>query len=354
MRIRSVWPALVAVPLLALTACGGSSGSTAASSAPAAESAPASAAASAPAAAGTVSVDVGNGTPINLKTGPLKVAFVMLDDTNSWEQHVLQSATDTATKLGWTIDTFSAGFDVQKELNTLRTIATSGEYDAVAAVPVDGTQECQALTKDLPAANILVTVGDVPVCGLNTKPAKDQWTPGLLTWVGGTGITLDFYLGWLKATAMANPGPQNVGFVTGPPQVTVVQTETLALKEFAKTNPDFKVDVVECDFTTNGTYKAVTNFLQSHPETTLLMSTGSIDMDRGILNAIKQLGLEGKVTVVESGGTQAALDLVKSGDIQSAIPLTPNFLGSTLVQAIADAQAGQEVPRYITDLPEGR
>jgi len=340
---------LLAAPLLVVTACSSGSSSSTETSAPAAtDSGSASSS-----AAGPVSVDVGNGKPITLKQGPLKVAFVMLDNQNSWEQHVLAAAEAKAKELGWSIDTFSSGFDVQKELNVLRTIATSGKYDVVAAVPIDGSQECNAITKDLPAANILVSVGDVPVCGLNKKPSTEQWTPGILTWVGGTGITIDYYEAWIKQVAAMNPGKQEVAFVTGIPQITVVQTEHLAIDAVQPTIPDFKLTVVETDFTTQGTYKALMTYLPAHPNTSVIMSTGSVDMDKGAINALKALGLEGKVTIVESGGTQYAFDQVKAGNIQSTFPYTPNFLGSTLVQALADAQAGKTVEKYITDIPEG-
>jgi ribose transport system substrate-binding protein len=340
MNVRKALAALVlATPLLVITACGSDSGSS-----------PQSGSA---AGSGSVSVDVGSSKPIKLKKGPLKVALIMLDNQNSWEQHVISSAQAKAKELGWSMDVYSAGFDVQKELNTLRTIATSGKYDAVAAVPIDGAQECNALTKDLPAANILVSVGDVPVCGNNKKVSTEQWQPGILTWVGGTGITRDFYESWIQQVAAANPGPQNVLFGTGIPQITVVQTEHLAIDKVQPTIPDFKVTILETDFTTQGTYKALMNYLPSHPDVTMFMSTGSSDMDKGAINAIKALGKEGQIKIVESGGTQYAFDQVKAGAIQSTFPYTPNFLGSNLVQSLADAQAGKTVEKYISDIPDG-
>ncbi|MEN2738381.1 sugar ABC transporter substrate-binding protein [Microbacterium sp. X-17] len=301
---------------------------------------------------GTVAVDVGTGTPINLNKGPLRLALLMNDTSNEWEQNVVQGAQDAAKSYGWTLDVLNPGFDVQKQLNQIQTIATSGRYDAVLAIPVDGALTCTAFSQTLPQANILVSIGATQLCDRSQAEGDNLWQPGTLNWVGGTGVTAQYIRSWLDVAVKMNPGPQKAVILMGPQVITVSQTtNTILDKEFIPAHPDFVIaDRLYTDFTTPDTYQKVLDYLTAHPDINVVLSTYSPDMTRGAIEAINALGRTG-ITIADSGGAKYTFDQIAAGAIQFTSPLFPRETGQYMVDSIKAAQDGKAPQRFISDIP---
>jgi ABC-type sugar transport system substrate-binding protein len=310
---------------------------------------------SAPAAGGAdrVAVDVGNGTPIQLKKGALKIGIFMNDTQNEWELNLANTAKATAESYGWTADIITPGFDVQKQLNQVQTAATNKTYDAVVAVPVDGGLTCNAFTKNLPKANTLVVIGAVQMCGNPLAENEALWTPGTLTWVGGTGTSAQFIKSWYDNAAKTNPGPQNAVMVVGPDVLTVTQAERKIYADWSAAHPDFKITQwLNTNFTTPDTYQKSLAFLKAHPEITVIMSTYSPDMTRGVVEALKAAGKQpGETPIVDSGGSKYSFDEINSGYIQWTSPLFPKTTGKLMVEAVKAAQDGKSVPKLTVEIP---
>lgn len=332
---------VVALATGALTACS-SSGSG---------SSPGAAAGSAN-SAGTVAVNVGTSTPIHLKKGPLHIGIFMNDTTNQWEQDVANSAKATAEKYGWTADIITPAFDVQTQLNQIQTAATDHKYDAIAAVPVDGQLECKAFSQTLPQANVLVSIGAVQLCGKAMAAGNSLWQPGTLNWVGGTGVTAPYVRSWLDAAAKLNPGPQKAVFVVGPQVLTVTRVEQTVVQQWQAVHPDFQIaNFLYTDFTTPSGYQQTLTYMRAHPDTTVVLSSYSPDLTRGVVQALKALGLAGKVKVADSGASNYAYQQLTDGNLQFTSPLFPIETGAYMVEAIREAQEGKTVPRYVSDIP---
>jgi ribose transport system substrate-binding protein len=301
---------------------------------------------------GTVAVNVGTATPIHLKKGPLHIGIFMNDTTNQWEQDVANSAKAQAEKYGWTADIITPAFDVQTQLNQVQTAAATHKYDAIAAVPVDGQLECNAFTKTLPQANVLVSVGAVQLCGKALAAGTALWQPGTLDWVGGTGVTAPYVRSWLNAAARLNPGPQKAVFVVGPSVLTVTNVEQAVVKQWQPQHPQFQItNFLNTDFTTPSGYQQTLTYLRAHPDTTVILSSYSPDLTRGVEQALKQLGLAGKIKVADSGASNYAYQELEAGDLQFTSPLFPVETGEYMVRAIKEAQDGQAPPRYVSDIP---
>lgn len=67
----------------------------------------------------------------------------------------------------------------------------------------------------------------------------------------------------------------------------------------------------------------------------------------GVLNAVKELGMEGKVAVVGYDSGQAQMDAVRSGVMAGAITQDPIGIGYKCVEAAAKALKGETVPKLI-------
>jgi len=67
----------------------------------------------------------------------------------------------------------------------------------------------------------------------------------------------------------------------------------------------------------------------------------------GVLNAVKELGMEGKVVVIGYDSGQAQMDAVRSGVMAGAITQDPIGIGYKCVEAAAKALKGETVPKLI-------
>ena len=70
-------------------------------------------------------------------------------------------------------------------------------------------------------------------------------------------------------------------------------------------------------------------------------------MAMGVLEAVKELNLLGKVLVVGTDGTTEALESIKAGELSATINDFPYYQSQVVVEMLVRTLAGQEVPKYI-------
>jgi ribose transport system substrate-binding protein len=306
---------------------------------------------SASSAAGPVSVNVGNGTPIKLRGGPLKVGLLLQGSTNEWNQVLASAATEEAKKFGYQVSFVSANFDLNTQLNQLQSAAADHEYDAVVLEPISAVSECTAETKTLPAANVLAITTGEP-CNTSLQGAGNElWVPGTLTTVAGD-TTISYARAFFKLAAKLNPGPQQVVVATGPQLDPLVIAENQVAKEMAASNPQFHIEsFVYGDWTTPTALQKTESYIQGHPATTLILSAYSPDITRGVIAALTALGKLGKIKIADEGGTTYSVQQIKAGNLQFTLPYFPQNYGTYAIDAIHAAQMGQSVPRFISVIP---
>jgi len=301
-------------------------------------------------AEGTVAVDVGTNTPINLPKGKLRIGVFTQGQANQFNEVLAHGATKEAAKYGYDVTVMSADFDLNKQLDQLQNAATNESFDAIILEPISAAAECAMLTKTLPAANVLtVTAGSS--CDKNlTDAGDDLWVPGTLASVAGD-TTITYVRKFLQIAAERHPGPQKVGFATGPDIDPLVIAQKQVVAEMAQSNPDFHVDFVYGDWSTPTAVSATQNYLASHKDTTLMLSAYSPDITRGVIAALTSTGELGKIPVLDQGGTSYSVDEIKAGNIDFTMPYFPFNYGAYAVKAIHDAQTGAKVSRFVSVIP---
>ena len=68
---------------------------------------------------------------------------------------------------------------------------------------------------------------------------------------------------------------------------------------------------------------------------------------KGVMNAAKELGKEGKIVMIGYDAGQQLLDEIRSGVVAGAITQDPIGIGYKSVQALVDAKAGKTLPKFI-------
>jgi len=68
---------------------------------------------------------------------------------------------------------------------------------------------------------------------------------------------------------------------------------------------------------------------------------------KGVMNAAKELGREGKIVMIGYDAGQQLMDEIRSGVVAGAITQDPIGIGYKSVQALVDALAGKTLPKFI-------
>ena len=303
--------------------------------------------------ADTVAINVGNDKTVNLKTSAgLKVAVFIPGVANAFGLEQERAAKETAKELGMDMTLFDAGYDPSKQLNQMQTAMTSGNFDAAVVMALDGVMGCKLLTEDFAKANILTSISGAPLCddGKNSagKSVDEVWAPGTFNFVGSNN-TRDYVDGWLAAAAEANPGKQKIVALLGPGTNQQTRVVEAAMLKLAKDNPDYTVDTLYTDWTTTDAYNKTQTHLQGHPDTTLIVSASSPDISQGVIQAVEEAGLRGKVNIVDQGFGEFQIQQLGAGNVQLSTLLFPYNGMKVNLESIAAAQRGDAGTRFVDD-----
>lgn len=357
---RSVAGALVASAML-VTACG-SSDDTTSSSSPSTTSTAASASTSAAAAAPkavssetifdkqlatskdtlpAVTVKLPGGKTVSFKEGEkLKVAYVGFGQGFDYTTPNYDGVKETAKKYGIDVTTFDPAGDPAKQVSQIQDIMSSGKYNAVLAYVIAPGLECDLLSKQLPAKNILVAVHTQNACtGIGTNP-----TPGVLTTVEDTPARegYGYYAKYVAAHAAA--GSKAI-VVTGPKVDLTSQDGVDEIKKAFAGKIDIEA-VQYTDYSIEGSQKMAADALQAHPDANLIITT-STEMTTGSVIAVRAAGKKGKVKIYDFGGAKKAIAALEAGDVESIVPEFPFSVAKTMTQALVLARRGVTVPGYV-------
>jgi ribose transport system substrate-binding protein len=305
---------------------------------------------------GTISVDVGNGKPITFKKGQkLRLGLFLPGSGNQYMKSYTASGLREAKKLGLSVKVYDAGFNPTTQVNQMQNAIQQKAIDLAVVHAADGTVTCSAVTKLMPAANILSNAVIIPQCDTGTsqtgKSGDELWVPGMLNFVGSNN-TLLFNVKWFDAAAKANPGPQKAALILG--QATGGQSRVIqkALKLWETQNPSspFKVtDTVNTDYSAPDTFKKTQSYLQAHPDVNVLMVASSPDQTQGAVKAVDQAGKSGQVKIINSGGDPYSIAGIKAGTIQLTMPQFPSTSVKLAIDSVVKAAHGIKQPKFIDD-----
>lgn len=269
----------------------------------------------------------------------LTIAYFSAGSSNQYLQAAIDEANTFAQETGVTLDVFDGQFDPQVQFDQMQTALTSGKYNAFVVEPNDGNLVCNMLTKEAPAAGIMVSIFNLPICGRATNLGEETWEPGTVTYVGGQ--TLDVYQEWMQQMIQAYPDGGKVALISGPD----LNANSICFFDAAKELEKNGFEIVAqqtTDYTTPQAFQAAQTIVQANPELDIIMSNFS-GMTRGVVQATS--GTD--IAVYDFGGDQWALDNVKSGTLASTIIMLPRQETREALQAVVDLVEGNEVPRFV-------
>jgi ABC-type sugar transport system substrate-binding protein len=272
----------------------------------------------------------------------------------TWSQALLQGGQAWAKAHCASITVFDGQENPTLKAQQFQNALTTGDYNAWFVTPSAGVQQCDALTKQAPAHNILVVVSSDSVCGKDTSPLADQWTAGSLSYVDATS-TVTYMTGWLEEVAkQLGAGSWNVIIANGPSIISLSKNITQAATTVESQYPNIKVVAnLQTDLTTPTTQTMVAAALNAHPNANVIISAYT-PSTVGAINAVKQAGMASKVKVYDIGGAKENTPLIQNGSQTGTVPYFPYSDGQEGFAALGDAFLNGTVPaRVIPAVPVG-
>ncbi len=258
----------------------------------------------------------------------LNIGFFGTENTNSYEQAMIDGANQAAADLNVKLTVLSSNFDVQTQNNQMQLALQRKSYDAWVVAYDDGDQQCNQF-KQAVAAGVPIVLGVNDVCGGDRTGA-----------VGFVGVqTAGLYTQWWNQILSENE-PQQIAVLTGPPLLSLTNDSEAAMKAAMAKYPGFTVvSDQHTDYSTGQAFQVAGDTLRAHPDLKVIVSTYA-GMTQGVVQAVKAAGLQGKVKVYDLLGDKFVADAIKSGDVAMTIPGLPYDEGYDSVQMLVQNANG--------------
>lgn len=297
----------------------------------------------------TISIDLGT-TTLEFPEGTKPSIAMFAGSGIAYQTAYQETVAKLADEHGITITYFDSQFDPTTQLSQVRSAIQDGKYNAFMIENYSGEAACDLLTKEAPAAGIVVSQLTNPTCDQATKPAGDEfWSPGTLNSVGAIS-TVTYYTAWVRdALAILDDDDPTVAVLNGPPLVAATLNTDAAFAD----NGITPVANLNSDYTTATALQQTSDILHANPDVDAIFTVGP-NLTVGVVTALQQAGkAPGDVKVFEVGGTEANAKLVEDGWLTMAVPYTPRTVATTAVDQILLAFSGEQGPRFLPALNEG-
>lgn len=265
-----------------------------------------------------------------LEEGNLKVGFSNYAAVIPFYQAMIAGVEEGGKKYGWDVELTDSKFDPNQQLSDIQSLITRG-VDLLIVSPGDQN----AL---LPAYQEAAREG-VPIVSIanSLAPANESYETAFF---GESNEELGELM--TKALVEAMGGKGDVIQVNGPPGIDfVTETGEGAKKVFGET-PDVKVVFEQGtkELSAEEGLRVGQTGLTAHPD----IQGGWANDDElavGLVRALSERGLAGKVPVGWNGGTAQAMDLAAKGQLVG--PVLPTYTwGSDVMDHIHAAIEGEE------------
>lgn len=308
---------LVFVLAAALTGCGASGGSSSSAVAP-----------KSTAESGNANTSASETPPTTDKA--YKLSFICPNVGLAYWSDVREGIEKGDAEFGVTTDFVGPPkIDTQQQIQMMEA-AIANKSDGIIVASLDGNAF-------IPVINRAVEEGIPVVCLDADSPNSNR-----SSFIGTENFVAGEELG--KALIEATGGTAKVGIITGALDSENVNQRVDGVKKAFESAPGMEIVAIESANTDLGqaTQKAQA-MLQAHPDITAMLGTTSNDMI-GAAQAVKDQGLEGKVTLINFDDLDQTLDMIRNGVIYGTIAQRPSNGGYLSVQYMVDLLNGKEIP----------
>jgi ribose transport system substrate-binding protein len=270
-------------------------------------------------------------------TEEVSLAVFMPSQADGYTRNLGDAATEQAEKMGASdVQIFDAMFDPQKQLQQCQDAIATQRFQAFIIHAVVGPSMVPCASQAIDAG-ISVVVANAPVGPETdtTEPQVEGVTGTILASPGTMGRTL----AELTSDACAGKDPCRVIYEFGPADFSfAADTRKIFNEEIGK---EPTIDVVaegSHNFVPDEARSLTRQLLAANPNVEVLTSDDD-PTAAAALDVIKELGLEGQISVIGGAGAREGAELVASGEMFGSAVLVPRSTGSRAAKmAILDAR----------------
>ncbi len=262
----------------------------------------------------------------------LNLGVFSVGTSNPYAKLLNDSIAAQAAAAGVKSTIIDSNFDVKKQIDQMQQALARKTYNAWIVIADDGVQECNQIKTAIKAGiPVMIAVGHV------CEDAE-------IGQVGFVGVqTPTAYGAWWK-TMLDDNSTAKVAFFAGPPLNDIVQSMKKEMDSALAEHKGVKlVSYQNTDWTTATAYKQTQDLLKAHPDVQVIASSYS-NSTRGIVQAVQQEGLAGKVKIYDMMGDQFIVDQIKSGLVVLTLPGRPASEGKSAVDNLVNFWTGK--PTY--------
>lgn len=297
----------------------------------------------------TVSIDVGAAAPIKINKGKkLKIGWLGNASCVGYDQIQWAYAQKQAEAYGYDIELVQNCFDAGMQATQAHTAIDTHKYDAIILAPVDGAAMCDTMSKDAPAAGILVIVVTNPICGVSREPLGNQYIPGTLAYVGGATGAGPAYQYFFENAFAEQKGAKGFTQSLVPGIFPGAPAWQDAVNAAAKISP---VDVTQLEVgaaDAASARAAAEQYLNDNKDAKFAVSL-SWEGGEGVVEAVRAAGLEDQVKVYVSGADPNVLTAMRDGRVAATNPYYPGQKALTAIQILHESVAGNATPRTVAN-----
>jgi ribose transport system substrate-binding protein len=292
-----------------------------------------------------VALTAGVSSGSNKKT--VRIAFFNPIVANAFTASQYRGIKLSAKKANATVTQFDAGFDQNKQIRSMQDAIVSKKFDAFVITPVNGAVLVQP-TQDAIAAGIKVVVIFNGI-GPDLDSIKPQ-VKGISSVIGQRLSINGRLLGQWIAKACGSKNPCKAAYMPGSFKQGTEIIRLNALNKVLKGHPNIKkIQSAEGGYTAAPALKAATDVLTANSDLDVFATSGD-QMMTGIIQAVKNAGLSGKIKLVGNGTTIEGVSWVRAGIVLAdpvGVPYTEGVLGAKYAIMAVN---GQAVPSSVNEL----
>lgn len=342
-RTKMMAVVLSAGMVLAMTACGSSTGSTTAAAAAtkAAAGTTAAAAATTKAAAGTTAAAAatkaaGTTAAAAKAQGNIKIAYIVKAKTDEFWTKMEKGAAAAAKSKGVQVD-FQAPekeTDVEKQVQMVEN-AVAKKYSAIILSAAD--------SKSLIPAIVKANKANIPVILVNDTIDNDA--------LAAEGGKVETYVGidqYEAASLAGKYAAENIKggkilYLEGISGVKAHQDRLDGFKDQVKDYTVVASQTAKCD--RNEAFNVMQNVLSAHSDVNVVWAINA-EMGQGAVQAIEQGGFSGKISVFDFDASSDDIAAIKDGKLTGTVAQFPEIQADTAVQACIDVLGGKTLDAH--------
>lgn len=250
----------------------------------------------------------------------LRIAYLAAFTNHDWAQVGISAAQTMAADMGAQMEVFDAQSDPSKQYAQVQDIITTGRFDGIVIMPVDGASIVpvieEAVEAGLSVADVAFPVGT----DLTTRDSQVEGMAGsVVISPAQNGATL------ANMAKEACVGVQDCEVAVLPGSLTV-SADAARVKEIDSIlSNETAIKIVamqETGYTTDGAFEQAASILTAHPSVDVFLAIGSESVV-GAERAVVDAGLTGKVKLAGGGCSTNATEAIVDGRFFACYRGTP-------------------------------